>query len=44
MKLTCCKLRGMDMIIPIMVTIIEKTAVHKEWSERVFKTLAPVKT
>lgn len=34
----------MDMIIPIMVTIMEKTAVHNEWSERVFKTLAPVKT
>lgn len=44
MKLTCCKVRGMDMIIPIMVTIMEKTAVHNEWSERVFKTLAPVKT
>lgn len=44
MKLTCCKVRGMDMIIPIMVTIMEKTSVHNEWSERVFKTLAPVKT
>jgi hypothetical protein len=44
MKLTCCKVRGMDMTIPIMATITEKTAVHNEWSERVFNTLAPVKT
>ena len=44
MRLTCCKVRGKDMTIPMIVTITEKTAVHNEWSERVFKTLAPVKT
>lgn len=33
----------MDMMIPMIATIIEKTAVHNEWSERVFRTLAPVK-
>jgi hypothetical protein len=42
MKLTWFRVRGMDMMIPMMVTITENTAVHSEWSERVFKTLAPV--
>jgi hypothetical protein len=44
MKLICCKVRGTDMAIPMIVAITEKIAVHSEWSERVFKTLAPVKT
>ena len=44
MRLTWCKVRGIDMMTPIRATMIEKTAVHNEWSERVFRTLAPVKT
>lgn len=34
----------MDITMPISVTIIEKTTVHCEWSERVLMTLAPVRT
>lgn len=33
----------MDMMIPMIATITENTAVHIEWSERVLRTLAPVK-
>lgn len=43
MKLTWCRVRGIDMMIPIMVTITENTAVHVEWSDSVLRTLAPVK-
>jgi hypothetical protein len=32
------------MIMPIIVAITEKTAVHRVWSDRVFRTLAPVRT
>jgi len=43
MKLTCCRVRGADTTIPISVTMTEKTAVHNEWPDRVFRTLAPVR-
>lgn len=44
MKLTWRRVLGVDMITPTMVIITEKTAVHREWSDRVFRTLAPVRT
>jgi hypothetical protein len=44
MKLTWCKVRGVDMMTPMMVVITEKTAVHNEWSDKVLRTLAPVRT
>ncbi len=43
-KETCFKVLGRDMTIPISVTMREKTTVHCEWSDRVLRTLAPVKT
>lgn len=32
------------MVMPIIIAITEKMTVHMEWSERVFKILAPVRT
>lgn len=32
------------MIIPMMVAMMENTEVHKEWSDKVLSTLAPVRT
>lgn len=32
------------MTIPIRVAITEKTTVHCEWSDKVLRTLAPVRT
>lgn len=31
-------------MMPIIMAMMEKTTVHKEWSDRVFRTLAPVRT
>jgi hypothetical protein len=43
MKLTCWRVRGADITIPISVTMTAKTAVHNVWPDRVFKTFAPVR-
>lgn len=34
----------MDNTMPINMEMIEKTTVHCEWFDRVFRTLAPVRT
>lgn len=44
MKLTWRRVRGADMMMPMMVAIMEKTAVQSVWPDRVFRTLAPVRT
>ena len=44
MKLTWYSVRGVDMTMPMIVTMTEKTAVHRVWPESVFSTLAPVRT
>lgn len=44
MELMWFRVRGIDITIPMMVAMTEKTAVHKLWSDRVFRTLAPVRT
>lgn len=43
MKETCLSVRGMDMTMPIIVTMMEKSTVQSEWSERVLITFAPVR-
>lgn len=43
MKETCFSVRGMDMTMPIIVTMTEKSTVQSEWSERVLITFAPVR-
>jgi len=42
MKETWLSVLGADMMIPMSVTITEKTTVQSEWSESVLITLAPV--
>ena len=44
MKETWFSVRGSDIIMPIRVVMTEKITVQREWSERVLRTLAPVKT
>jgi hypothetical protein len=44
MKLTWRRVRGADIIMPMIVAMTENTAVHSEWPDRVFRTLAPVRT
>ena len=44
MNETWFRVRGMDITMPINVTMTEKTTVQREWSERVLMTLAPVST
>jgi hypothetical protein len=44
MKETCFKVLGTERTIPIKVAMTEKTTVHKEWSLKVFRILAPVRT
>jgi len=39
----CLRVRGTDMTTPIIVTMAVKTTVQSEWSDRVFKTFAPVR-
>jgi len=43
MKETCLSVLGIDMTIPMMVTMTEKMTVQSEWSDRVLRTLAPVR-
>ncbi len=43
MKETCFKVLGKDITIPISVAMTEKTTVHCEWSDKVLRTLAPVR-
>jgi hypothetical protein len=43
MKETCFKVLGKDITIPISVAMTENTTVHCEWSDRVLRTLAPVR-
>jgi len=44
MKDTCFNVLGIDITIPISVAMTEKTTVHCEWSDKVLRTLAPVRT
>lgn len=44
MKETCFKVLGKDITIPISVAMTENTTVHCEWSDKVLRTLAPVRT
>ncbi len=43
MKETCLKVRGSDITIPINEAITENTTVQSEWSDKVLRTLAPVR-
>jgi len=43
MNETCFNVLGRDITIPINITIIENTTVHREWSDRVLIIFAPVR-
>ncbi len=43
MKETWSRVLGIDITMPMSMTMMEKTTVHKEWSESVLRTLAPVR-
>lgn len=43
-KDTWRRVLGVDMMIPMIMTMMEKTTVHREWSDRVLRTFAPVRT
>ena len=44
MKDTCFSVLAIDITMPISITMTEKTTVHWEWSDRVLRTFAPVRT
>jgi hypothetical protein len=43
MNETWRKVLGKDITIPISIAMTEKITVHSEWSDRVLRTLAPVR-
>ncbi len=43
MKETWSRVLGIDITMPMSMAMMEKTTVHREWSESVLRTLAPVR-